>query len=79
MDLSHELSGLDADNAKTPGPWVFDLCSFLSRLIVALSPRRESRAFTSINDLRKAAFLNKEPEGELLSLAAPSLPAIPDC
>lgn len=41
------------------------------------SSQRETRAFTSINDLRKAAFLKKEPEGELLSLAAPSRPAIP--
>ena len=52
---------------------------FFSRLIVALPPRRESRAFTSINDLRKAAFLNKEPEGELprtirASCSFPSLP-----
>jgi hypothetical protein len=56
--------------------------SFLSRLIVALPPRRESTAFTSINDLRKAAFLNKEPEGELpcswhIDRACCSFPSLP--
>lgn len=75
-DVQTEISMNSYKHKDFSVPWDESPLDFLSRLIVAPPPRRESRALTSINDLRKAAFLNKEPEGELLSLAAPSRPSL---